>query len=77
MVRNIDDVLQRGESLSELDQRAGSLSNMSRAYRRDATSLNNRAKMVKVVLCGVTVLVLLFLFYYLFGSWIWWTSLQW
>ena len=40
MVQNIDDVLQRGAVLSELENKSQNLTEMSRKYRKDAESLN-------------------------------------
>lgn len=40
MVQNIDDVLQRGAVLSELESKSQNLTEMSRKYQKDAQSLN-------------------------------------
>ena len=40
MVQNIDDVLQRGAVLSELEAKSANLTEMSRKYKKDAESLN-------------------------------------
>ena len=40
MVQNIDDVLQRGAVLSELENKSQNLTEMSRKYKKDAESLN-------------------------------------
>ena len=40
MVQNIDDVLQRGAVLSELESKSLNLTEQSRKYRKDAESLN-------------------------------------
>ncbi|XP_063713516.1 vesicle-trafficking protein SEC22b-B-like [Symsagittifera roscoffensis] len=47
MVQNIDDVLQRGEKLSDLDDKASSLSMMSAKYSKSAKSLNSWTHYVK------------------------------
>ncbi|XP_064649904.1 vesicle-trafficking protein SEC22b-like [Lineus longissimus] len=66
MVQNIDDVLQRGEALSELDNKASNLSSLSQKYRQDAKYLNLRSSYAKIA--AVVVIVILFLFYVRF----WW-----
>ncbi len=40
MVQNIDDVLQRGAILSELENKSANLTEMSRKYKKDAETLN-------------------------------------
>ena len=40
MVQNIDDVLQRGAVLSEMENKSQNLTEMSRKYRKDAEGLN-------------------------------------
>lgn len=58
MVQNIDDVLQRGAVLSELDTKAQNLSFLSQAYKKDATNLNSKSMLVK----GVAITAVLFVF---------------
>ncbi|KAG7208273.1 hypothetical protein KM043_014516 [Ampulex compressa] len=43
MVQNIDDVLQRGTILSELDTKTQNLSMLSQKYKKDATHLNSKS----------------------------------
>ncbi|XP_071490181.1 vesicle-trafficking protein SEC22b-like [Diadema antillarum] len=57
MVQNIDDVMQRGVALSELDNQASRLSTMSQQYKKDAKSLNLRSRNAKIA----AVLVIVFL----------------
>ncbi|XP_068604621.1 vesicle-trafficking protein SEC22b-A [Brachionichthys hirsutus] len=60
MVANIEEVLQRGESLSALDTKANNLSSLSKKYRRDAKYLNTRstyAKVAAVAVFFITVVV--------------------
>lgn len=64
MVQNIDDVLQRGAILSELDSRAQNLSMMSAKYKKDAASLN--AVSWAAVGAGVSVLFFVFFIWYKF-----------
>lgn len=64
MVQNIDDVLQRGAVLSELDSKAQNLSMMSAKYKKDATSLN--ATSWVAIGAGVSVLFVVFFFWYKF-----------
>jgi len=61
MVQNIDDVLQRGAVLSELDTKAQNLSFLSQAYKKDATNLNNRSMLV--VGAAAAALVFVFVMY--------------
>ncbi|XP_060066064.1 vesicle-trafficking protein SEC22b-like [Ylistrum balloti] len=67
MVQNIDDVLDRGEKLSELDSKASSLSDMSKTYRKDAHNLNLRSSYAKIG--AVLIIVIVFL---LFLRYWWW-----
>ncbi|KAK9758491.1 Synaptobrevin [Popillia japonica] len=43
MVQNIDDVLQRGTVLSELDTKTQNLSMLTQKYKKDATFLNTKS----------------------------------
>ena len=52
MVQNIDDVLQRGAVLSELENKSQNLTEMSRKYKKDAESLNATSL---AVIAGTTV----------------------
>uniref|UniRef100_A0ACB8FTB3 Uncharacterized protein n=1 Tax=Sphaerodactylus townsendi TaxID=933632 RepID=A0ACB8FTB3_9SAUR len=47
MVTNIEEVLQRGETLSALDSKASNLSTLSKKYRHDAKLLNSRSAYAK------------------------------
>ncbi|OWF52612.1 vesicle-trafficking protein SEC22b-like [Mizuhopecten yessoensis] len=67
MVQNIDDVLGRGEKLSELDSKASDLSDMSKTYRKDAHNLNLRSSYAKIG--AVLIIVIVFL---LFLRYWWW-----
>jgi len=68
MVQNIDDILQRGESLSTLDDRAQSLSSMSKKYRQDATQLNLRSAYAKYV---IVCIILFIVFTYVYFKFFW------
>ncbi|CAH3038077.1 vesicle-trafficking protein SEC22b [Pocillopora verrucosa] len=59
MVQNIDDVLQRGEQLSVLDDKAGNLRFQSEKYKKDATYLNLRSAYAKYAAVGTIFVVLL------------------
>ncbi|KAH3794744.1 vesicle-trafficking protein SEC22b-like [Dreissena polymorpha] len=62
MVQNIDDVLQRGDSLSVLDSKASHLSTMSSKYKKDAKYLNLRSSYAKIAaIVAVIVVFLLFI----------------
>jgi len=65
MVQNIDDVLQRGVAISELDNKASNLSMMSQKYRKDARYLNLSQTYAKVAAAGVIVTVII-LYFWLF-----------
>ncbi|XP_029308751.1 LOW QUALITY PROTEIN: vesicle-trafficking protein SEC22b-A [Cottoperca gobio] len=59
MVANIEEVLQRGESLSALDTKASNLSSLSKKYRSDAKDLNTRSTYAKVAAVSVFFLTLI------------------
>lgn len=61
MVQNIDDVLQRGSVLSELDSKAQNLSFLSQSYKKDASNLNKVSPMYLIILAIVAILVLIYL----------------
>ncbi|XP_033506690.1 vesicle-trafficking protein SEC22b-A [Epinephelus fuscoguttatus] len=58
MVANIEEVLQRGESLSALDTKASNLSSLSKKYRSDAKDLNTRSTYAKVAAVAVFFITL-------------------
>merc|ERR1712098_27727 len=66
MVQNIDDVLQRGAVLSELEYKSQNLTEMSRKYRKDAESLNATPLAVIAGACGGGLLLVLFLYFWAF-----------
>lgn len=63
MVQNIDDVLQRGAVLSELDTKTQNLSMLSQKYKKSATQLNRRSMYVKGAIASIILLV--------FGMYFW------
>ncbi|RWS07301.1 vesicle-trafficking protein SEC22b-like protein [Dinothrombium tinctorium] len=65
MVQNIDDVLQRGVAISDLDNKASSLSLMSQKYRKEARYLNIKATYAKAAAAGVIFLVIVLYFWVL------------
>jgi len=65
MVQNIDDVLQRGAVLSELDSKAQNLSILSQKYKKEATFLNSKSLLVKGIAIGVVLLVFILYFWIL------------
>lgn len=65
MVQNIDDVLQRGTVLSELDTKTQNLSMLSQKYRKDAAHLNSKSMYVKAIAGLVAFLVFLLYFFIL------------
>lgn len=64
-VQNIDDVLQRGTVLSELDTKTQNLSMLSQKYKKDATYLNRKSMYVKAAAAGIVFLVFIFYFWIL------------
>ncbi|ELU03416.1 hypothetical protein CAPTEDRAFT_92845 [Capitella teleta] len=67
MVQNIDDVLQRGDALSALDDKASNLATMSQKYKKDAHFLNLKSSYAKIAAIIVIVLIfLLFVRYWVF-----------
>ncbi|XP_071096389.1 vesicle-trafficking protein SEC22b-like [Haliotis cracherodii] len=66
MVQNIDDVLQRGEALSVLGDKASNLSTLSQKYKKDAKYLNLRSSYFKIGVAVIVVVVFLLLFRYWF-----------
>lgn len=65
MVQNIDDVLQRGVAISELDTKASHLSMASQNYKEKARQLNRNATYAKLAAGGVIILVI-FLYFWVF-----------
>jgi len=62
MVQNIDDVINRGTVLSEMDHKAQNLSILSQKYKKDATYLNLRSAYAKAA-AGL-ILVFVFILYF-------------
>eukprot|EP00112_Aurelia_sp_Birch-Aquarium-sp1_P003257 Seg1363.7 transcript_id=Seg1363.7/GoldUCD/mRNA.D3Y31 product="Vesicle-trafficking protein SEC22b" protein_id=Seg1363.7/GoldUCD/D3Y31 len=58
MMQNIDDVLQRGEQLSVLGEKAGELKYQSEKYRKDAKYLNLRSAYAKYAAIGIVLFIL-------------------
>lgn len=65
MVQNIDDVLQRGTVLSELDTKTQNLSMLSQKYKKDAKRLNSKSMYIKAVAGLIAFLVFLLYFFIL------------
>jgi vesicle transport protein SEC22 len=65
MVQNIDDVLQRGVAISELDNKASNLSMMSQKYKKDARYLNLSQTYAKAAAAGVIIFVVFLYFWVL------------
>lgn len=65
MVQNIDDVLQRGVVLSELDTKAQNLSILSQKYKKDATFLNTKSLYMKAAVACIAFLVVFLYFWVL------------
>lgn len=65
MVQNIDDVLQRGTVLSELDSKTQNLSMLTEKYKKDATYLNTKSMYVKAAVGGIVFLVFILYFWVL------------
>lgn len=65
MVQNIDDVLQRGTVLSELDSKAQNLSILSQKYKKDAAYLNMKSIYFKMAAGGIVLFVFIMYFWIL------------
>ncbi|XP_023216559.1 vesicle-trafficking protein SEC22b [Centruroides vittatus] len=65
MIQNIDDVLQRGAALSELDNKASNLSILSQKYKKESHYLNLKSTYAKVAAVGVIVFVCFLYFWVL------------
>jgi len=65
MVQNIDDVINRGAVLSELDHKAQNLSILSQKYKKDATYLNLRSAYAKAAAGFIVVFVFILYFFVL------------
>ncbi|XP_076034395.1 vesicle-trafficking protein SEC22b-like [Oratosquilla oratoria] len=65
MMDNIDDVLQRGTALSDLETKATGLSVMSQKYRQDAQYLNMRSTYAKIA-AGAVVSIVFLLYFFVF-----------
>jgi len=63
MVQNIDDVLQRGALLSELDSKAQNLSMLSQKYKKDAAYLNMKSTYMKITAGCIAVAVIVLYFW--------------
>uniref|UniRef100_A0A182YSW9 V-SNARE coiled-coil homology domain-containing protein n=2 Tax=Cellia TaxID=44534 RepID=A0A182YSW9_ANOST len=63
MVQNIDDVLQRGTVLSELDTKTQNLSMLSQKYKKDASYLNRKSLYVKGAVAGIVLIVFVLYFW--------------
>ncbi|XP_042217459.1 vesicle-trafficking protein SEC22b-like [Homarus americanus] len=63
MMDNIDDVLQRGATLSDLETKATGLSIMSKKYHKDAQYLNMRSTFAKIAAGAVVTLVFIVYFF--------------
>jgi vesicle transport protein SEC22 len=63
MVQNIDDVLQRGTVLSELDTKTQNLSMLTQKYKKDASYLNTKSMYVKAA-AGCIVVLVFFLYFW-------------
>jgi len=59
MISNIDDVLQRGENLSVLDDKAGQLRFQSDKYKKQAKWLNLRSVYAKYAAIGLVLFILI------------------
>jgi len=67
MVQNIEDVLQRGDALTALDDKAQNLRSVSDKYRKNAHKLNMQSTYARIgVICTLVVVMLLVLKFYLF-----------
>lgn len=67
MIQNIDDVLQRGDALKSLDDKAQNLRLNSEKYRKNAHNLNLKSTYAKIGAAVLLVVIfLLFMKFYIF-----------
>ncbi|KAG1653696.1 Vesicle-trafficking protein SEC22b-B [Nymphon striatum] len=64
MVQNIDDVLQRGAAMSELENKSINLSVLSQKYKKDAKSLNLKSMYAKAA-AGFIIVFVTFLYFWI------------
>jgi len=60
MIQNIEDVLQRGAVLNEMEEKSRNLTEMSMKYRKDASSLNATSLPLKAGCCGFLLFLLIY-----------------
>ncbi len=65
MVQNIDDVINRGAVLADMDTKAQNLSMLSAKYKKDATYLNWKSAYAKAAAGFVVVFVFILYFWVL------------
>jgi len=65
MVQNIDDVINRGAVLAEMDYKAQNLSLLSQKYKKEATYLNLRSAYAKAAAGFVVVFCFILYFWVL------------
>ena len=65
MVQNIDDVINRGAVLSELDQKAQNFNILTQKYKKDATYLNLKSAYAKAAAGFIVVFVFILYFWVL------------
>lgn len=67
MVQNIEDVLQRGDALTSLDNKASNLSSISKKYKSNADKLNRQSTYARIGAIVVLIIILLLVLkFYLF-----------
>jgi len=65
MVQNIDDVLQRGSLLSDLDNKAQNLNQISQRYKKDARHLNMQSTYAKIAAGSIFLIAFILYFWVL------------
>ena len=64
MLKNVEDILNRGEKLSDVDLKVQDLRNQSKVFEKNASELNSNS-MAAIISCSSIVLLIFIIWYYL------------
>ena len=62
MLENVQDILNRGEKLSDVDLKVQDLRNQSKVFEKNASELNSNS--MAAIITGSSILLLIFIFWY-------------
>ena len=62
MLKNVEDILNRGEKLSDVDLKVQDLRNQSKVFEKNASELNSNS--MTAILTGSSILLLIFIIWY-------------